>query len=133
MAWWIAIKVVFYLAMAVLAIRMLRLTLADPLGFVVKCAVFRLVLGLLMGLLIAQSYAALSKGAGEMLGYLLTFGVFRYFEWLGVLFVIVRRQPSSAASVVWRGQAWILVGVAGNIVLDLIAMYLVLPTLKFYC
>ena len=130
---WLAGKITFYGAMAALAISMLRLWVASPVRFIAAYTTLRFVLGLAMGLVIMTAYAGVSKGTGEVMSYLLSFGVIRYVEWLAVLFVISLRQRTSILQLGWRGQLWILIGIAGNILLDWIAVRAVLPGIKLYC
>jgi hypothetical protein len=120
--WWLAGKVAFYCAMAGIAVPWLRLKVASVPGFTLAYGAFRLAVGLLSGLVILLLYGAISQAGHKDAGYFLSFGLIRYFEWLLVLWIIADRTRTRLWTMGWRGQAWILVGVAGNVAFDRIAV-----------
>ena len=129
---WLLGKLFFYGAMATLAIAMLRLYLKNPFGFVLLYTFVRFLLGVFAGLLIWYVWEKL-HGIGEVERYALSFGALRYVEWLAVLALIALHQRTSIWEMGWRGQCWVVIGVAGNILLDRIAIWTGLTNVRFYC
>lgn len=130
---WIIGKFALYCAMAALALRMFRFGREDRFGFIGKYGMLRLVIGIAAGFFIIFAYTQLPDDWNEVTQYVLTFGVFRYFEWLLVLYVMTRMERTSVGKLGWRGQAWLLLGTAMNIALDQAALHWGLAHEKFYC
>src|SRR5689334_24696602 len=128
--WWLAGKILFYVVMAGVAIPLLRLAVPDSARFVIAYGALRVVVGLLSAVVILLVYQMVSTGSHAAMAYILSFGVIRYFEWLLVLWVISFRHHNSLWTFGWRGQLWVLVGVAGNIVFDRIAVLAKFTDLK---
>ena len=130
---WYLGKLVFYAVMAGLAIAILRLYVRNAVGFLLGYALLRVLIGIVAGFVIYFVGAELGGRAGVVGTYLLTFGAVRYLEWLLMLWLICKNQDVDFARNRWRGQIWILIGVGGNILLDMMAVWFVMPTIKFYC
>jgi hypothetical protein len=130
---WLAGKFVFYALMAAWAIAQFRLRVARPARFVVAYTFLRVCIGLLSSLIILYAWDRLSPGIGATLRYSLSFGIVRYFEWLAVLGLICAWQRTGGWVFGLRGQVWILAGVAGNVLLDRIAVWSGMTDFKIGC
>jgi hypothetical protein len=133
LAIWILGKFFAYCAMALLATRMFGFGRDDRFGFTGRYAGLRLVIGIIAGFFIVYVWTQLPDAWSEVTNYILTFGVFRYFEWLLVLFVMTRYARTSVLRLGWKGQAWLLLGVAVNIALDQVAVHSAFANTRFYC
>ena len=133
LVFWIIAKVFAYCAMTMFAARLLDYGWEDRFGFMFRYALFRLLVGVVAGFFIVYVWSELPDDWSEVTNYILTFGVFRYFEWLLVLFVMARYASTSVLRLGWKGQTWLLMGVALNIALDQIALHTVIANMKFYC
>src|SRR5690348_8242452 len=130
---WLAAKIFFYGVMAAWAMWQFRLWVSHPPGFIGAYTALRVCIGLLSSLIILYAWEKLSPGIGPAMRYSLSFGIVRYFEWLALLGVICARQRTGGWIFGLRGQAWILVGVAGNVGLDRIAVLSGFTDFKIGC
>lgn len=131
-ALWIASKFLVYCAMALLATRLFSFGGSDRYGFMFRYAALRLAVGFAAGLFIVHVWTELPTSWGVVPNYILSFGVFRYLEWLVVLLVMTRKAGTTVLELRWKGQAWLLLGVALNVGIDLAAAAYAFSH-KFYC
>ena len=105
--------------------------MAHPVEFGLMWGGVRLGIGILFGLPIAFTWALLDgHNIPPSVSYAVAFGPARLFEWGFLLWLVERRHAVVRSGALFR---WVLLGVAGSMALDGVAMALKLNQIKFVC
>ena len=116
----VILKFFVYFGVFVAAVPMLGLSVADRTSFALKWSSFRLLLGFLLGLLIAWLFGvATDAKVPSFLAYSLSFILVRYAAWLLVLVLVAKMHGLSITA---KSHRWVLLGVAANVVIDGLAL-----------